>query len=703
MPATIAGHAADKRWSSIRRYLPAMLSVLATLAVQLALNPIPTLLIPLLVSLIGVTLTSYFSGRGPALVATAANLILDWYLFAQPSFSFVILRPGDRWLLAAFGAIGIAISWLAHQLSGTRHFPRVALMLASSLLLTIVSVLVWFDLAHAREAERLVEHTYQVLNESEVLFGAIEGAVGSQRNFLLTGELKDLAGYRTELASERVAWRQLAYLTSDNASQRARLQKLDRVILARLALLDRAIVARREQGLQSAIDIVRTGQGSALMDQLRATLDQMKAEEHGLLNLRTTSATVQAARTRWALAGGTGVLIILLILSGAVIEKDVMKLKTSERLARRQADLLDRSQGPIIAWELGGAIEYWNHAAEELYGHTREEALGRDHNDLLHPIHPLGMNGIQELLIREGHWSGELMYWISGREVVVESRMTLITEEDGRRTILKANRDVTKEKRARAEIQQLNQELEQRVKDRTAQLEASNKELEAFAYSVSHDLRAPLRGIDGWSLALLEDYGAGLDSTARQYLDRVRSETQRMGALIDDLLQLSRLTRTDMSPETVDLTDMARSITRRLHEAEPGRKLDFAIQDGLAANGDAHLIEIMLFNLLSNAVKFTGTRDQARIEFGQAWDSQGSNSELAYFVRDNGVGFDMTYAGALFGAFQRLHKQSEFPGTGIGLAIAQRVLLRHGGRIWADARPNYGATFYFTIGSDSTR
>ncbi|HTW64524.1 MAG TPA: CHASE3 domain-containing protein [Bryobacteraceae bacterium] len=682
-----------------RRYALAGLSVLATLAVKVVLNPVPTLLIPLLVSLIGVTVTSYFGGRGPALFAAVANVAVDWYFFAEPAFSFAIVNRWDVWLLAGFAVLSLAISLLGHRLSGTRHFPRVALTLASCLLLLVVSALVWFDLENSREAERLVEHTYQVLNASEELFGTIQDAEGRQRNFLLTGDAKYPELYRTALSSEQAAWRQLAYLTNDNPLQRARLQKLDRLIEARLALLERTIAVRREQGVQGAIEIVRGGQGSGLMDQIRATLDQMKAEEHRLLELRTGSAAAQAARTRWVLAGGTVLLVVLLILSGAIIESELIKLKASETLLRRQADLLNRAQGPIIVWELGGPIEYWNHAAEELYGVDRAEALGRSHNDLLHPIHPLGMPAIQDLLVRDGQWQGELMYWIDGREVVVESRMTLVTEEDGRRTVLKVNRDVTEEKRAQAEIRQLNQDLERRVKERTAQLEASNKELEAFAYSVSHDLRAPLRGIDGWSMALLEDYGPRLDPPAQQYLDRVRAETQRMGALIDDLLQLSRLTRVEMRREPVDLSSLARSIACRLREDQANRKIDFAIEEGLQTEGDGHLLEIMLSNLLSNAVKFSGTRAEARIEFGQNW----RGDQFAYHVRDNGVGFDMAYAGSLFGAFQRLHKQSEFPGTGIGLAIAQRVLLRHGGRIWADARPQGGATFYFTIGPESSR
>ncbi len=235
--------------------------------------------------------------------------------------------------------------------------------------------------------------------------------------------------------------------------------------------------------------------------------------------------------------------------------------------------------------------------------------------------------------------------------------------------------------------------LERRVTERTVQLQAANKELEAFSYSVSHDLRAPLRHINGFSQALLEDYAEKLDQEGRNYLQQVRASSQEMAHLIDDLLELSRVTRTEMRREVVDLSRLAHELLADLQKSDATRAVVIDIEDGLLTRGDKGLLQIMLGNLLGNAWKFTSKSERAEITFGKETE----NGETCFFVRDNGAGFDMAYAGKLFGAFQRLHSGSEFEGTGIGLATVQRIVHRHGGRVRAEGVLNKGATFYIIL------
>jgi len=242
------------------------------------------------------------------------------------------------------------------------------------------------------------------------------------------------------------------------------------------------------------------------------------------------------------------------------------------------------------------------------------------------------------------------------------------------------------------EVRQLNVTLEERVRQRTAELEATNRELEAFSYSVSHDLRAPLRTIDGFSLALEEDYTAAVDATGRDYILRVRTGVQRMGQLIDALLQLSRITRAEITREPVDLSALAESVAANLRDETSGNAFNITIEPGLKVDADPKLLRVALENLLGNAVKFTSKIEKPEIHFG--WDKE----RHAFFVRDNGAGFDMYYADKLFNAFNRLHGDKDFKGSGIGLATVARVVRRHHGRIWADAKVNHGATFFFTVG-----
>ena len=1211
-------------------YAVALLAVAAATGLRLALEPILGANSPYLLFVGAVILSWRTGGRGPALAATALGVLAVWYFFLEPRFS--LRMPGAMSMvgLGLFAAVGAAISFLSEaggllstpgaeprpqlgvgRRARTARVRRLAVMSGAALALGTLTALLWGGFQRSADAQRWVEHTYQVMNTAAAVRSSLDNAIVAQREYLISGDTGYLEAYRSAIEAEGQSEDALRHLTADNPPQRARLEELGRLVRARIELLARVIEVREHQGAAAAGEFIRTSQANAIMRRLEAVLDGMDEEEHGLLRARTVAASRTDSQTRWILGLGSGSLVVLLLLAGTVIERGIRERERAEQVLAQQARLIDLSHDAIIAADGNRTITGWNAGAREMYGWTEAEAAGRRLVELLHTRSAISIGEIDRILAREGRWFGELTHTTAaGAEIVVESRQVLhrdragrpagyleinrdVTErkraedalrtseerfralttatseavysmsadwsemrrldghgfiadtlepnrdwlqkyihpldqdrvlaaigeairtgsvfelehrvlqadgtlgwtfsravplanangetvewfgaasditarkraeealrqseekfsqafatnpaatalarlEDGlildvnqawlatmgyrreevirvsspelglwatpeerrrfvaeleekgsvhgwevtqprksgepvtlllsaailniagERVVLSASvditarkraveavreseaqfrtlanaipqlcwmanadgfifwyndrwyeytgttpeqmegwgwqsvhdpqalpavldrwkssiatgepfdmvfplrsgdgvfrsfltrivpvrdqngkvvrwfgtntdiseqraveealresrarleaalasmtdavfisdsqgrfthfndafatfhkfrsqaecaktfaaypdildvflpdgspapvdmwavpralrgematnaeyvlrrkdtgerwvgsysfgpirghegrivgavvvgRDITESKQAEEEVRRLNAELEQRVRDRTAQLEASNKELEAFAYSVSHDLRAPLRGVDGWSLALLEDYCSQcerVDGKGRRYLERVRSETQRMGRLIDDLLQLSRITRAEMHCDWVDLSEVAESIAARLRENHPRRSLEFAIQPGLRASADARLLDVALTNLLENAVKFTGPRERARIEFQHT----GRDGKSAFVIRDNGVGFDMAYAGMLFGAFQRLHSESEFPGTGIGLATVQRVVHRHGGRIWAEAEPDRGAAFYFTLGPE---
>jgi len=378
--------------------------------------------------------------------------------------------------------------------------------------------------------------------------------------------------------------------------------------------------------------------------------------------------------------------------------RDISQIKKAEGQRRAASiyarNLIEASLDPLVTISSEGKIMDVNKATEVITGIPRENLIGTDFSDYFTEPEN-ARKGYQKVFsdgfVRDYQLS---ILNISGNTIDVLYNATVYRDENGQiMGVFAAARDISQIKKAEEEIRQLNAQLEQRVIERTRELEAANKELEAFSYSVSHDLRAPLRSIDGFSQALLEDYGNILDVQGKDYLTRVRSASQRMSQLIDDMLVLSRVTRREMKRSVVDLSILANLIAAELVKTQPQRQVEFDIASGLVVNGDAELLRAMLENLIGNAWKFTSNRQNAKIEFGVTEFS----GKTSYFVRDNGVGFDMTYASKLFQAFQRLHLQTEFPGTGIGLATVKRIINRHGGSIWAESEAGKGATFYFNL------
>jgi len=387
--------------------------------------------------------------------------------------------------------------------------------------------------------------------------------------------------------------------------------------------------------------------------------------------------------------------------AGSLYRTDMERRRALEELVEREARFrgtLEAAPDAVIIVNAGGRIVLTNAQTEALFGYKQEELLDKPLESLLpdrfrgrHAEHRTGymsaprprpMGAGLDLYARRK----------DGSEFPVDVKLSPLETAEGT-IVISAVRDITERKRTEQEIRKLNEELEQRVIERTAELEAANKELEAFSYSVSHDLRAPLRAIDGFSRIVVEKHAAELPAEAQRYLGTVRENAKQMGQLIDDLLSFSRLSRQAMKIQRVEMAGLARQALAELRAEQEGRRVEVSIGDMPPGQGDPALLRQVLVNLLSNALKFTRRREAAQIEVG----CRTEGGEPVWFVRDNGVGFDMRYADKLFSVFQRLHRPEEYEGTGVGLAIVQRIVHRHGGRVWAEADVDKGASFYFTL------
>ena len=385
----------------------------------------------------------------------------------------------------------------------------------------------------------------------------------------------------------------------------------------------------------------------------------------------------------------------------SVMEDITAKRHMEEELLRLEVQwnrAMDFFNDPLYLVDLDDRLVRGNKAFYRMLGMNPEQVVGQDISQIIHP----GGEAVPCPVCQARHERRDLQMVMEAEHpdnpasVPLEIMLRVIRNDDDEPLgILMGLRDLTPQRNIERELRQNHEQLEELVQKRTAELEASNRELESFSYSVSHDLRAPLRGIDGFSLALLEDYGDRLDEVGRDYLQRVRSGAQRMGSLIDDLLQLSRMSRRSIHKERIDLSQIAHDVVEELWQLDPNRVVDVDIMEGMQAEADPGLVKLILENLIGNAWKYTGKTPHAAIRIAQLKDEQAA----VFMVEDNGAGFDMAFADKLFGAFQRLHKMEEYPGSGIGLATVQRLIHRHGGRVWAEGEPGRGARFYFSLGA----
>jgi len=542
--------------------------------------------------------------------------------------------------------------------------------------------------ARYRESAARVGHTHEGRLALEEFFRQTVDVQNGARGFVISGREEFLAPYEKARAEVGGTLRRVRGLTADSPAQQERCTALEALLAERLHVSAELIRVRRESGAVAPQHVVLVTQGKAVMDRVRALLDAMQRDEGALLARRRAEEAAAEDRARVSLGLLLGTLVVVLVglfllLRRELGRRSAAEVRTREVQARLQA-ILDFAPAVIFMKDPAGRYVLVNRAFERAAGKTLPEILGRTDIDITEPALAAELAGRDALVLAEGPRMFETTVHAEGRLRTFLSVRYPVRGANGEYAgIGGVATDITERKEAEEELR--------RAKEAS---EAALRELETFSYSVSHDLRTPLRAMDGFSLALLEDHAGSLDAQGKDYLGRVRSAAQRMAGLIDDLLEMSRVSRADLERGRVDLSGMARGVGESLRTAFPERKVEFLVEEKLVADADPRLLRVVLENLLGNAWKYTAKRAVARVEFG----SEGDGGTRTYYVRDDGVGFDMRYAGKLFAPFQRLHRDEEFTGSGIGLATVQRVVGRHGGRVWAEAAPDAGATFRFTLG-----
>jgi PAS domain S-box-containing protein len=546
----------------------------------------------------------------------------------------------------------------------------------------------WWSATRSAETFRWVDHTHEVLYRLEATLTNLLVLQSSSRGYALTAHEDLLQTYDSDEAAARENLRSLRRLIADNPAQLQQLDRLDPLVAHVIGLFRGRIALRRSGGLEAVIQPRANTTGPATMSLILAGFHQMEVVERRLLAER--SAAAQSEQRQAVLVFGLGSLVatVLVVAAGLVVRRDFYQRVKAEAERDRFFSL---SLDLLCISSVDGYFKRVSPAVTDVLGWTMAEFLARPYIEMVHPDdRPATLREVERQIA-----TGERVLQFENRYRHKDGSWRVLSwrsvpQPDG--LMYAIARDVTEQKQHEAQILRLNTDLQQRA----ALLEAANKELEAFSYSVSHDLRAPLRHVDGFANLLQKHSVAGLDDQGRRYLATISDSARQMGRLIDDLLSFSRMGRATLQPKEVDDHDaLIATVIREGRWEQADRPIEWHVGPLPRVHADPALLQQVWANLLDNAVKYSAKVAAPRIEIGVRSDP--AAGEQVFFVRDNGAGFDMRYAGKLFGVFQRLHGPTEFEGTGIGLANVRRIVLRHGGRTWAEGAPGRGATFYFSL------
>jgi PAS domain S-box-containing protein len=547
-----------------------------------------------------------------------------------------------------------------------------------------------------QEATRAVTHTRAVLEQLGEITARLSEVESAARSFAISGKQSHLSPFYTAAQAVPPQLDELKFLLRDDPGPLQSVTAIEPVIDQHLKAMKDMVELGDKNLFRGFGQRSLTDKGNELMEQIRTAFSTMTKEQRALLDREDAEVAVKAERVGMITLAGSVLAGVLVLACGTCALRAMHGRKKAEEKLDR---LLDSMPDALIIVNSEGKIVGCNAQTEKLFGYSSRELPGESMALLV----PERFRQTQRQYYaahfspRGGRVPAATMEFTGlhkdGREFPIEVGTKPLAGENGL-LVTSAIRDATERKRVERQISKLNEELEHRA----VELENANRELEAFSYSVSHDLRSPLQNIDSFSLILMEDYANRLDADGLDYVQRLRGSCQHMQDIIDALLALSNMMRSELLVDHFDLSTLAKAVAADLKQKNPDRLVDWVIAEGLTARGDAQLLRVVLENLFSNAWKFTAKRPRARIEFGALPQSDGART---YFVRDDGAGFDMTRAGNLFTPFKRLHDQSEFRGTGIGLATVQRVIQRHRGKIWAEGAVGQGATICFTLNGEA--